>query len=542
MPSTKGLTPAKPGQCINPNGRPKGASLKTQVQNVFIEMMSDPIKKNGKTQPFLTAYKQEFVKQAMSGGWSAKILAERLFNDNILDQIDASLNRDIRQNIDFQKWRVYNKAHDKQQDVLNSKSKRIAVMAGRRAGKTEALILKTLQTVVEDYKNVLVISLTSETCLKLYWKPLIDGLENLGWDVSSANRLEGTITLGNGSTISLKGNNSVTDREKFRGSQWDVVIIDEAQSQTALPYLINDVIEPTLLDRAGQLLIAGTGPRVAGTYWEVLWNDGKYTKYNWNISHNPFIPDYLNILEWIKKEKGLTNESPLFQREYLGMCVYDVDAQVWRLKDDNYYTDEEFSDWVARQPVSDIKFTAGLDYGYADSDAFVIVCYSDSSPEKFIISEYKASRTGVTELYQAIQSRIDQVKSNPLFSRSVIMRQGPWSETTPDIDKNFYIFCDTNEQKISQEFRTQYNLPTVNAYKYDKDLAIELLQEEIKTGHLKMKKGSAFDDECLKTVWSRDEADNLVRKIDDKEYHPDVADALIYSLRWIWKYAQQPLI
>lgn len=533
----------KPGMSGNPNGRPKGASLKTQVQSIFIEMMSDTVKYGKQNLPFLTAYKLAFAKSAMDGTWASKILAEKLFNDNILEEIDKSLNKDIRQNEDFQSYRIVKRAHDVQQKIILSKQSKKYLMAGRRAGKTEANILMASDKVIKPYSNVLIICLTFETCLKLYWLPLVNLLEELGHNIESSSRTEGTISLDNGSTISLKGNNSVTDREKFRGANWDLVIIDEAQSQSALPYLINDIIEPTLIDKKGQLVLSGTGPRVKGTYWEMLWDDNSSAlKVNWSLKDNPFIPDYEKVLENIKKDKGLTDESPLFQREYLGLCVYDTDAQVFRLSEQNYYTDDEFANWVANQPVSDIRFTAGLDYGYADSDAFIIICYSTSSPEKFVLYEYKQNRTGITELYNAVKKGMDMVTSNPLFNRSVSLNIGPFNEKTPDIDKFFYIFCDTNEQKISQEFRTQYNLPTTNAYKYDKDMAVELLQEEVRKGNLKIKKGSIFEGEANKTIWLRNDKDELTRKIDDVNFHPDMMDAMIYSLRYIWKYGDQPLI
>ena len=103
--------PYKKGQSGNPNGRPKGASLKSQVQTLFIEMLSEPVSYKKKSTPFFTAYKQEFIKQALNGGWSSKFLAERIFNDNILDEIDKSLNKDIREDKDFQQYRIHKKAH-----------------------------------------------------------------------------------------------------------------------------------------------------------------------------------------------------------------------------------------------------------------------------------------------------------------------------------------------------------------------------------------------------------------------------------------------
>ena len=352
------LTPFEKGKSGNPNGRPKGASLKSQVQTLFIEMLSEPVTIRKKQTPFFTAYKQEFVKQALNGGWAAKFLAERIFNDNILDEIDKSLNKDIREDRDFQQYRIFKKAHNVQQQILLDKNRVVYMMAGRRAGKTDCNKLKTVSVVETENSQVLIIGLTQETVMKLYWQGLLDMFEELGITVSSANKTEGFIQLANGSFVSLKGNNSVTDREKFRGFHWDLVIIDEAQSQACLPNLINDIIEPTLIDKAGQLFLSGSGPRVRGTYWEKLWSDNQTaSKYNWNLSKNPYIKNYEKVLEEVKKTKGLTDASPLFQREYLGLIVYDDDAQVYRLSDENYLTDASIIEWINSQPRSDIKLS-----------------------------------------------------------------------------------------------------------------------------------------------------------------------------------------
>lgn len=517
------LKPIKKGETRNPKGRPTGASLKTQVQSLFIEMLDEPVTKGKGSVPFIQAYKKEFIKSALAGTWASKILSERLFADNILDNIDKSLNKDMRENEDFQQYRVMLKAHNYQQRILLDKSRNIYAMAGRRAGKTEGNILKAVSVAMKDDSNVLIICLTQETAMKLYWKGISDLLETLGYDVASADRTMGLFTLGNGSIISLKGNNSVTDREKFRGFHWDLAIVDEVQSQSALPYLIDDILEPSLIDKAGTLMLTGTGPRVRGTYWETLWSDNKNaSKYNWNLSANPFIKNYTKVLDEIKETKGLTDSSPLFQREYLGLCVYDDDAQVYRLNDNNFFVDNDITQWINSQPLSDVQFTAGLDYGFCDSDAFVIIMFSSSRPEKWLLYEHKGNRTGITELANKIKDGINYVNTNPIFAKCP--------------NKYFSIYSDSGGagKKISYELNTQFQLPCLDAYKANKDFAIEILQEEVKTGSFKTKKGSVFEDEALKTIWARNDNDELTRQIDDTTYHPDLLDAILYSLRYVW--------
>ena len=102
----------------------------------------------------------------------------------------------------------------------------------------------------------------------------------------------------------------------------------------------------------------------------------------------------------------------------------------------------------------------------------------------------------------------------------------------------FKIYCDYAGagSKITFDLRNSYNLPVVNAIKQDKDGAIDMLQEDIRKGRLKLEKDSPFDEEAKSIVWQRDENDVIHRVIDDDAFHPDVADAVLYSLRPCWQY------
>jgi len=137
-----------------------------------------------------------------------------------------------------------------------------------------------------------------------------------------------------------------------------------------------------------------------------------------------------------------------------------------------------------------------------------------------VVWQYKARRTGLTELVDAIRTGMTSTTNLPA------LRNVP--------NKQINIFADTSGKKMTVELYTQYNLPVYDAYKANKDMGIELLQAEVRTGAFKLAKGSDLDDECMRTVFARDELDNLTREIDDTTYHPDVMDAVLYSLRGVW--------
>jgi len=398
-------------------------------------------------------------------------------------------------------------------------------MAGRRAGKTEAVIKKicTMMVIRRD-ASIVYVAKTLTVGIEQVFNGVLSLLEELGLDISERRRNEGYIKTADGGTLYIRGNSSTEEREKLRGFRWDLAIIDECQSQTALPYLINDVLGPALQDRKGSLVLAGTGPRVRGTYWELLWTEGRNaSRYNWNLTENLFIDDSETVLDRIKEEKGLTDSSPLFVREYLGKIAYDDDALVYRLKEDNYYTWEQVKEWINGQPRSDIVFTGGLDFGFVDSDALALIMYSKSRPERFLIWEWKQNRIGTAEMAAAIKEGILSITPERFAE-------------VPD--RSVMIYGDSAGQTTIYDLSTTYGLPIYDAYKADKDFAIEHLQDEVRRGLFKVPKGGIFADEALKTIFARNDRDELTREVDDDTYHPDLLDAVLYAMRPVWLFTE----
>jgi hypothetical protein len=242
------------------------------------------------------------------------------------------------------------------------------------------------------------------------------------------------------------------------------------------------------------------------------------------LSHNPYIHDYQHALQTIRDKYQYTEQDPIYLREYLGQVVYDDDALVLRMTDKNYWSREQISQWIAGQSPEDIRFVGGLDFGFRDSDAFVVLMYSEKRNEKFIVYEHKANGQDVTQLYNSIKAGIDYIASDDLFA-------GCYHRT-------FDIYADTSDQKISLEFRMRYGLSILPAIKHEKALALSMLQDEVRRGNLRTLQGGELDQEATRTVFKRIEQDGqasiLTREIDDDLYHPDMMDALLYAFRAYW--------
>lgn len=513
-------------------GRPKGSittpDLRRGIQEHFGANLRD------KALPWLDTF---FVEAEKSGSWAWQRMADVIIEQDMLKEISVNLERKKREDVAFLRYRLQKETFDVGQQILRSQEKLHIHVAGRRGGKTDTGARWLVEPMItESDSPVLYMGLTLTKAMDQIWDTATKIVDEMGFSVTDKSRTDGYFKISNGSKFQVAGNSSVDERSKQRGFKWKRVVIDESQSQKALVQLHDEIFGPTLLDYSGSLMFLGTGPRVRGTYWEELWTDlrsdgsqigRRALRLNWNAGDNPFIPDHENVLRKVREEHGWTETNSVYIREYLGKIAYDDDALVWRLGDHNYFQDIDLAGWIASQPVTDVRFTAGLDYGFEDADGFAVVCYSTNRPERWLVYEYKARRTGTTELAEAVRKGIEYVKTSPLFASVE--------------NKDFYIYADTGgaAKKIGFDLSTQYHLPIQDAFKANKDMAVELLQDEARRGYFKCRRGGPFDDEALKTVFARNDRDELTRVIDDETYHPDVADGVLYAMRPIWLFQRR---
>lgn len=514
-------------------GRPKGPVI--TLERLIHERINESLRA-GDSKLIKTILYDFFTRaEAVPDSPERRKLTDMFITSDTLERIDSVLERSKREDMDFLHYRIHKTAFDIQQQALMSKRRHKFLMAGRRAGKTEAFS-RMIVDVLIDGGRAHYIHKTLPKGIEQILKHVIELAKEVGVTIAESHRNEGTFTFDNGGFFMISGNDNVEAREKKRGEKWHLVIIDEAQSQAALLYLIDNILEQELIDYGGTLVIGGTGPRVRGTYWEAMflgqWADGRplypdALRLNWNLSQNPHIPNHEHALEQIRTDKGYTETDSLYIREYLGRIAYDDDALVLRLGGQNYYTDDELSGWIASQPGADIRFTAGLDFGFVDSDAFGILAYSVSRPERFLVHEYKQNRIGTKELADKIREGLQYVQSSPLFARVE--------------SKQVLIYCDTGGggKQIQYDLASVYQLPTQDAYKANRDMGIELLQDECRRGMIKVRQGGPLSDEAQRTVFARNEQDQLTREIDEITYHADMMPAVTYALRPVWWFNRQ---
>ena len=78
----------------------------------------------------------------------------------------------------------------------------------------------------------------------------------------------------------------------MQGYKFRTIIIDEAQSERQMNYLVDTILRPTMADFTDSLMILqGSPPRVPHTYFEKQLNNKEIPHFFWNFYSNKFIKD-----------------------------------------------------------------------------------------------------------------------------------------------------------------------------------------------------------------------------------------------------------
>ena len=146
------------------------------------------------------------------------------------------------------------------QDIIAKDPHRFkVVIAGRRFGKTFLSIRQLCFAAKEPNREVFYITSSYRSAKMIVWKPLKRRLLDLRW-AAKVNESELSITLKNGSTISLKG---AENPDSLRGPSLSYCVIDEMAEVD--PDLFYEVIRPALADQQGGAMFIGT-PKGKGNW------------------------------------------------------------------------------------------------------------------------------------------------------------------------------------------------------------------------------------------------------------------------------------
>lgn len=494
-------------------------AIKGDIYNALRNALTAPSSAKSK-QSWTEMFIKQMLNEARSdpSGPLGQLIARQIMQEDILTKLDAETDKALAKDVDFLEYRLMKQLYNKQRDVfLDDMIHKKIVIGSRRIGKTTMATRLMVKDCIRPNRHALFIGLKFETAINLAFDETVRVAESIGLVITRKSKNDGNIEFSNGSKITFKGNYTVRDQDtNFQGDHYSLVVIDEVQSQKNVQHLIDDLLRPAMADYAdATILLTGTPPRIKGTYAEKIWKEFKGWKhYSWTMEENPYIINenhtVESIVEDICKEKGITPDAPFIQREYFSSWEYDSDAMIFR----DYKTYKEAPDTFVPTDIA-----IGTDYGFSDYNSIIALAYSRITGQAYVINEKKFNKATVTDIINACKEVFEFCK------RFAIERNSNFDFT------KLAFYCDTSDQSITYELNTNYKIPAYNCYKYNKKMALAQLADWCRTGRIMIPEDGILQDEFERTVYKRDEQDNITSEIDDDLFHPDAVDALLYASR-----------
>lgn len=464
----------------------------------------------------------------------------------------------IKAEYEFAAGAILSDLFPEQQNCITDTSRRKSLLTPRRAGKTHCVIGYAL-IVACKYNNcrVPIITLTLKSAKKLYWIPMKEFDEKYGLGIKF-NYSDQTATLRNGSIISLAGADNRADIEKLRGGAYKLVPIDECKSFNVHVFneLIYEILQPATNDTNGTILLVGTpgaildGPFYEATcpalrdadghlitrdyyapetYWDNPDNEPMWSRHHWTVQENIFAPDTWanNILD--KKRNRWPDDHPIWVRESLGQWVSAAETQVYALQtiirnaggphDALCCWSPSFGDGFDRHGLPTAErwnYVMGMDLGYEDDFAMVVVAYSPHSNVMYQAYDFKCQHLTV----QAMAKKITEVieRFNGKIEAFIADAGGLGKQLIESMNEMYGFFIE----------------PAEKTQKFD---YIELLNSDLYAGLLKVVPGSDLYTELMELQFdlggrSKKQAVRLHKLKENPNQPNHLCDALLYTWRF----------
>ena len=275
-----------------------------------------------------------------------------------------------------------------QKEVIDNNSRFRVLVSGRRFGKTFLAINELARFARFPNKKVWYVAPSYRQAKSICWNDLKERLEKHKW-IRDINNSDLTITLVNGSTISLRG---ADNEQSLRGVGLDFLCMDEFAD--IHPSAWYEVLRPTLSDKKGHALFCGT-PRGFGNWAYDLYTKGSTDK-EWSAFKYTTLDGEQVSADEIEQAKYDLDERT-FQQEYLasfvnyaGMIYYNFDRSKNLIQDftHNYHT-----------------LHIGLDFNVDPMAAVVCIVVEDKI---FVIDEIQIWSSNTQEMVEEIKNRYKQ--------------------------------------------------------------------------------------------------------------------------------------
>ena len=371
--------------------------------------------------------------------------------------------------------------------VNNPKYRFVTAALARRLGKTYISNVIAQLVLLVPANNVLIMSpnfALSSISFDLQRKLI----RHFDLEVEKDNLKDKVITLSNTSEVRM---GSLSTVDSSVGRSYNLIIFDEAALGADGEAAFNVSLRPTL-DRPNSKAIFISTPRGKMNWFSKFYQRG----------FDPAYPEWCSITaDWTENTRMLVSDvdeakksmtAAEFEQEYMAnFNIYE--GQIFSVKESN----------IAEYEVGDgDECIAGLDPGYKDPTAFIVLKYKPSEDCFYIVDEYLESEA-----------------STPIHAAVFKEKEAKWGIEA--------IFIDSSAAQFANDLAYIYDLSTIKAKK-DVLPGIARVQSLLELGKLKISK------ECVQTLAAFDQYQWDTREVLTKEKpvhaHSHIPDAVRYAL------------
>jgi PBSX family phage terminase large subunit len=311
--------------------------------------------------------------------------------------------------------------------INNPKYRFVTAAISRRQGKTWiANVIGQLVALVPG-SNILIMS-PNYSLSQISFDLQRNLIKHFDLEVVKDNAKDKIIELSNGSTIRM---GSVNQVDSTVGRSYDLIIFDEAALAEGMD-AFNVALRPTLDKDNSKALFIST-PRGRNNWFATLFDRGFQDKF----------PEWCSIQADYRENPRMSEQDILEARNTMSLAEfsqeYEADfntyeGQIWQFNFEECVGDNSELD------ISKMDVFAGLDVGYRDPTAFVVIAYDWDEEQYYILDEYYDAEKTTEKHAEEISLMVEKY----------------------DID---YIFIDSAAQQTRFDFAQMFDLSTINAKK-----------------------------------------------------------------------------
>ena len=311
--------------------------------------------------------------------------------------------------------------------INNPKYRFVCAAVSRRQGKTYiANIIGQLVSLVPG-SNILIMS-PNYSLSQISFDLQRNLIKHFDLEVAKDNAKDKVIELTNGSTVRM---GSVNQVDSCVGRSYDLIIFDEAALADGKD-AFNVALRPTL-DKDNSKAIFISTPRGRNNWFAEFFDRGFNDEFPEWCSIRATYKDNPRMSELDIQEAKKSMSDAEFRQEYeADFNTYE--GQIWNFNHETCIANNEELD-TRRMDVF-----AGLDVGYRDPTAFVVIAYDWDEELYYVLDEYLDAEKTTEQHAAVIRDMIDK-----------------W-----DID---YIYIDSAAQQTRFDFAQNYDISTINAKK-----------------------------------------------------------------------------